>query len=267
MRKIFAISDIHGHYKEMREALNKAGYDEKNANHLLVVCGDCFDRGRENLEVYEYLKRLTDSNRAIVIMGNHDLMLAEYLSGKTTSAWNYIHNGTNETLSDFLHETAPFEVYCVLKKIDQPTYGDFAIWISMIREKINEEYPELLTWLNSRPYYYETKHYIFTHGAIDTKVEDWHKPHCYRYNYVDWKALTWSDGSFFGSDIKNTNKTVVIGHFGTEQLRKMYGYPSNRNLLGAYDILKRNDGRVIALDSTVVISKKINVLVVEDELR
>lgn len=265
MKKIFAISDIHGHYKEMREALDKVGYDEKNENHLLIVCGDCFDRGRENLKVYEYLKRLTDNNKAIVIMGNHDLMLAEYLKGEVISSWNYIHNGTNETLADFLHQTLPFESWCVLENHCEMNEGNFGIWIEKAREMINEEYPELLTWLISRPYYYETSHYIFTHGAIDTKVEDWHKPHCYRYAYTDWKALTWSVGSFFGSDIKNTDKTVVIGHFGTEQLRKMYGYSQNRNPLGEYDILRRKDGKVIAIDSTVVVSKKINVLVVEDE--
>ena len=46
----------------------------------------------------------------------------------------------------------------------------------------------------------------------------------------------------------------------------MYDYSPNRNMLGEYDILKRKDGKVIAIDGTVVLSKKINVLVVEDKL-
>ena len=73
------------------------------------------------------------------------------------------------------------------------------------------------------------------------------------------------EGSFFEKEKINTFNTVVIGHFGTATLRKMYGYSPNRNLKGSFDILKRKDGRVIAIDATTNLSKKINVLVLEDE--
>ena len=142
---------------------------------------------------------------------------------------------------------------------------NYARWVDICRKEIVDEYPELLPWLKSLPRYFESKNYIGVHGAIDTKVPDWHKPHCYRYNLIDWDALDFDDGSFFGSEIRNTDKTIIIGHFGTEHLRKMYDYSPNRNMLGEYDILKRKDGKVIAIDGTVVLSKKINVLVVEDE--
>ena len=171
--------------------------------------------------------------------------------------------GEKETFADFLHRTAPFESWCMIdKNISDPTYGDFAIWVKEAREEINKEYPDLLDWLKTRPYYYETKNYIFTHGAIDTNAPDWHNPHCIRHSFVDWDALMWDDGSFFGKDIKNTDKIVVIGHFGTQTLRKMYD-------VGHYDetwsILKRDDGRVIALDATTCYSHKVNVLVIESE--
>ena len=61
MRKtIFAVSDIHGEYKALLEALEKAGFDENNPNHLLISIGDAFDRGDSSLSVYQYLKRLSD---------------------------------------------------------------------------------------------------------------------------------------------------------------------------------------------------------------
>lgn len=262
MKKIFAISDIHGHYTEMANALRKAGFDEDNDNHLLIVLGDCFDRGRENLEVYTYLTNLQSKGKCIIVKGNHDVILEEYLNGTTIRPWNYIHNGTNETLGDFLRSTLPFETYCSFQDL-QPTIGEFGRWIRSARDGINKEFPHLLHWLQDLPYYYETKNYIFVHGAIDTTAEDWHKPHCQMYHYIDWETLTWDDGSFFGKDIENTNKTVVIGHFGTDNLRERYGLPKDKK---PYDILKREDGRIIAIDTCTALTKRVNVLVIEDEL-
>lgn len=265
-RKIFAVSDIHGDYDALIHGLLEAGYDENNGEHLLVVLGDSFDRGTSSLDVYNYLKKLSDENKAVVIMGNHDLMLIDYLAGVCITPFNYMHNGTNETLADFLHQTAPFEMYCILNGINdgEMTYEDFANWISLARKEINSEYPELLPWLEKRPFYFETEKYIFTHGAIDTSVEDWHKPHCIRYSYVDWKALTWDDGSFFKKEIANTDKTVVIGHFGTMHLRDMYNIPYADGRKS--DILVRDDKRIIAIDATTALTHRINVLVIEDEL-
>ena len=102
------------------------------------------------------------------------------------------------------------------------------------------------------------------HGAIDTKVPDWHHPHCYRYNLTDWDALDFNDGSFFGEPITNTDKTVVIGHFGTRTLREMYNYPIEKG--HEDDILIRDDGKIIAIDATTAASNKVNILVLEDEL-
>ena len=50
-KKIFAISDIHGFYTEMITSLKESGYDEDNPEHLLIVCGDKFDREREDLSM------------------------------------------------------------------------------------------------------------------------------------------------------------------------------------------------------------------------
>lgn len=39
----------------------------------------------------------------------------------------------------------------------QPTNADFAMWLNIVTKDINEEYPELLNWLENQPYYFETK--------------------------------------------------------------------------------------------------------------
>ena len=50
--KLFVVSDLHGHYKELIKALKKAEFDENNDNHLLISLGDMFDRGQDSVLVY-----------------------------------------------------------------------------------------------------------------------------------------------------------------------------------------------------------------------
>ena len=53
----------------MKKALDDAGFDEKNDNHVFVSCGDLFDRGVENRKVYDFIRCL---KRKVLICGNHD---------------------------------------------------------------------------------------------------------------------------------------------------------------------------------------------------
>lgn len=39
-RKYFCVADVHGFYNEMMSALNNAGYDKNNPNHVFCSCGD-----------------------------------------------------------------------------------------------------------------------------------------------------------------------------------------------------------------------------------
>lgn len=57
-KTVFAVSDIYSHYTLLKAALDQAGFDPKDPNHLLVCCGDSFDRGTENEAVLKYPDRL-----------------------------------------------------------------------------------------------------------------------------------------------------------------------------------------------------------------
>lgn len=39
-RKFFVISDVHSFFSEMMEALDKAGFEADNVNHVFVSLGD-----------------------------------------------------------------------------------------------------------------------------------------------------------------------------------------------------------------------------------
>ena len=257
--KLFFVSDIHSHYDKTIEALNNVGYDENNPNHLLTVVGDIFDRYTQTIEVYEWLLRLTKENKAIVLSGNHHKFLIDFLEG-SINPWNYLHNGLRDTIADFWHRTSPFESWCAIEGNCDMTQETYAKWAKICRDDINKEYPELLPWLKSMPRYFESKSIIATHGALDLKVPDWHYPHCYRNSLVDWDALDFDDGSFI--KCKNTTgKTIVLGHFDTASLREMYKLGDSDD----YSILITDDNKVF-IDGCVVLTKKVNVYVVEDEL-
>ncbi len=259
-KKLFFISDLHGHYQATINSLKEVGYDENNPSHLLVVLGDCMDRGKENIEVFEWLKRLTDEGKAVVTYGNHQSMLIDFLEWNN-NPFNYLYNGMNETLADFLHQTMPFETWCLFNK-KEFNYSNFAEWAVIARKEINEEYPDLLPWLKSLPRYFESKNCIGTHGAIDMQAKDWHYPEISRNGLRGWDALDWDNGEFIMHK-NTTGKTVVVGHFDSGHLRDMWQIDTkDRN---DHSILKTEDNTVF-IDGCVVLTKKINVYVVEDEL-
>lgn len=253
-KKIFAISDIHGFYTEMIESLKESGYDEDNPEHLLIVCGDKFDRGKESVKVFQYLKRLMDKNKAIILRGNHLAFIENFLEG-SNDPFNYINNGLNETIADFWHRTSPFESWCALEGNCELSIENYSKWAEIARKDINKEYPELLPWIKSLPYYYETDNYIFTHGMIDGQCFDWHNPN------ISWYECTWAKPRDFNNSIVNTDKKVVVGHINCGLLRSLYGYDENDN-----SIFERPDGKVIGLDTCTVLTHKVNVLVLEDEI-
>jgi serine/threonine protein phosphatase 1 len=283
MKNIYVVSDVHGFYNELTDCLDKSGYDENDENSLLVDCGDFFDRGEFAVEIYKYYKRLTNENKAIVLRGNHTSMLIDFLEGKDSS-FNFEYNGLDKTIDSFLGDTDSFSTFMMyvdtLKEAAQLIYGKrvlpilddndysipseiyYSIFEEYARERINEDYPELLGWLKERPYYYETKNYIFTHASIDGTCEDWHNPVYTKYDFWSpWEWLTWDNGSFYGSEIKNTDKTIVVGHYHTDGIREKF----NIKVTGTNEILITEDGKKIFIDTCTPISRRVNVLTITNE--
>ena len=60
--KYFIVSDIHSFYTKLKRALDKAGFNKRNKDHTLIVCGDIFDRGPDTRSVYKFLTSIP--NRA-----------------------------------------------------------------------------------------------------------------------------------------------------------------------------------------------------------
>ena len=243
-KKIFAVSDIHGHSSIFREALAEAGFRRDDPEHLLVACGDYFDRGTENRAVYNYLDSLTNK---VLIRGNHEESLDNImLNGKLTLT-DHI-NGTAQTVREFFR-------------------GDYIPEFNFVyTDETCDAYRELRPFLDGLYDYFETENYIFTHGwlplrlqgedGVPTLAPDW--------RYADptmWHGAIWTEWhKVYPYRPLPHGKTLVVGHRAADHAS---AFDSSRPKKCSAPFF--GDG-MIAIDALTVDSGKVNILVLEEEI-
>ena len=140
---LFVVSDIHGHYDELIEGLKNAGFDKNNHKHKLIVCGDLFDRGYQNVQVFLYLYDLSINHQAIILKGNHELFFNDLDNDNPLSVhFNYKYNRFDTTISEF-------------SKINIDELYNYSN--AEIKKQIMQNYPELLPWIKSLPFIMKQK--------------------------------------------------------------------------------------------------------------
>lgn len=251
--KFFACSDIHSAYTPWMEALNKAGFDEKDDTHIIVLCGDAFDRKDESMEVLRFIMRMIKENKIILVKGNHDLLLEECCDRGFPYSHDK-HNGTVKTIQDI----GGFDKNKDFLKCCESTWNKTGRYREML---IN---------------YFETKNHIFVHSWIPIfnamtggryqhdKVFSWRE---------DWRNATeyeWEDAMWLNSfdmaeqGLNKTGKTIVFGHFHTSYQWAKDGKCSE---FGEDAIFESYYGEnYIGLDRCVAYTNKINIAVIEDEI-
>lgn len=71
------IGDVHGYADELKALLNKLGYRVlggvwQHPDRTAVFLGDLVDRGPKQLETIDIVRRMSETDHALVIMGNHE---------------------------------------------------------------------------------------------------------------------------------------------------------------------------------------------------
>lgn len=244
--KYFVVSDIHGYYQPLVKALSEAGYQKDNPNHTLIVLGDIFDRGREPLKVYEFLKSIPE-DRLILIRGNHEDCLIMAVEDGLDDVFD-VENSTAQTIADILGTS--FKALGIF--VGEPITPMFD----------NEVYQFIKSdkWCQ----YIEIGDYIFTHSYIPT-VDDLYLP--------SWRKLPkssryWDEAHFVDADKEMKNhsfdleakkgKILVSGHRPTTYLHKKYENKDNDSAI----YYGKN---YICIDASVYQTNKINVFSFEYE--
>lgn len=268
--RYFVVSDIHSYFTELMNALNEKGFDETNNNHKLVVCGDLMDRGDESYELQQYIMRLINNDKAILIRGNHEDLMMDLLN-KIEEYYEYIvftHHCKNRTVHTALDLTGK-EMFDI---VSNPN-----IFVQAVKETpyVKEIIPRMLD-------YFETNNYIFVHGWIPCKKsgemsqplnydKDWRKS-----SKIDWEEARWLNGMDCANlwDIVEPKKTIVCGHwhcsYGHAYFNKKDKEKStlikNKKLefSDEADFSPYFGEGIIAIDSCVAFSGKINCLVLDD---
>lgn len=235
--KYFVVSDIHSFYLELKSALRLAGFEKRNKNHTLIVCGDVFDRGPDTVGVYKYLKSIPKS-RCILIKGNHELLYEDLLKKRFPDSYDF----SNHTVDTFcqiagysteiltpkywykLDETEPYE------RIQQA-------WQEIVKEV---KQSPITAWLRSDQWkpWYEVGNYIFVHSFIPLRNVDglpsYYIDNCRFEYFKDWRETatqleiedsTWGcpyqqylDGYFKEEEAKG--KILVCGHWVVTDFRQ-----------------------------------------------
>jgi len=236
--KYFCVSDIHGHYDVLIASLKEKGWDPDNMGHKLIVIGDMVDRGPQNKEVLEFVCTLLKENKAIFIMGNHDVFLLDFFKGIfNKTIFNFKYNGHKKTIDQLLGYKVPND-------------SNF----KEEQKELIDKYPHIYEMLNSAPYYYEIGKYIFVHGAVNSSLEDWRNDTT--------RNMTWNNQAKM-SPVEG--KTVVCGHKQNVYLRAPNNYkeylkhPST--FPNMFNILYLKGS--IHIDGSVMATKNINVLVLD----
>lgn len=291
----FAISDIHSFASQMIKSLKLAGFDKRNKNHTLIVCGDIFDRGKETVKVYKYLKSIPKS-RCILIKGNHESLYLQLLEKDFPRSYDF-NNGTVRTFceiagikeellnthywikkllidsNDSLNSDDIFnkDTSIILNEIDSRKK---AIWDS-VKDIVKNS--EITKWLKDSRWvdYFELNDYIFVHSFIPVKNLDG-SPSYYiedgsRAEFIDWRiaatADDWEDARWgcpwrqykdglFNNEIKN-NRILVCGHWHVSDFHKVFENETSNN----FDIYFGKN--LIALDACTALSEEVNVLILD----
>lgn len=294
MKKYFIVSDIHSFFEPFKKALDEAGFDENNPNHILVIAGDIFDRGEDTVPLYDYLRTL-NTRRLILIRGNHEDLYLDLLK----KSYPEDHDFSNGTVKTFCHISNIPNAYDVMKMGHIFRTGCFDKSVEMWPEIIKEVKKSPITkWIKSKKWknYIEIGDYIITHSFIPLDIKDKFKERAktifrmyggmcgekykfqlpidfFKYytdwrtkaNEIDWYSARWGcpfdlyDKGLFQKEI-NKGKKLVFGHWHCSEGHERYDHIKEED---CYSIYQNKD--IISIDACTVISNKTNVFIIQND--
>jgi len=216
---IVVVGDIHGHWKETTQLLNKiqCEIDLFSPDNLVIFLGDYIDRGDENREVLQYLISLKKAfPNSIYLRGNHEDMFLDSLGYEGMYGNMHYYNGGSKVYEQY---GVPEEYYG--KNLD----GTCRYYCT--KEELKSCFPkEHIDFLLQTEYCVYSKNFIFVHAGIAPREMDrlnvWAALNCGNNNWLtleeqDQEDFVWIRDGFLGK-IHRLNKIVVHGHTPAENV-------------------------------------------------
>lgn len=258
--KYYVVSDIHGFYSELIEALTENGYFSDTEPHKLIICGDLIDRGNEINQLTDFILELIKKDEVILIRGNHEDLLIDLIERiyDYLPYPEYTHHGANGTFKTALALTK-------MKKTDVELFPENFRNRALCSPFIRKIIPQMVD-------YYETDNYIFVHGWIPCIEEAYigrEKKYIYWKSWrnaqrQNWDRARWINGMAAHKwGVKEESKTIVCGHFHTSWGHsviegKCSEFGSDADFSPYY-----SDG-IIAIDACTSYTKRVNCIIISD---
>lgn len=243
--KRFVVGDIHGNYKGLKQALEKAGFNYEE--DLLISIGDIADGHQEVPEVIEEFMKMKN---LIWCVGNHDVWCQDWMSGKTDMK-NVGIDGYAPKMSAYIS-------------------ADADMWLSQGGRATFKAYmgkPELISkhrdfWLTKPVLYHETEdNKLFLHAGYS-------KVHGIDYTAQRYKHLIYWDRNFWTDAMRNGDDNdishydkVYIGHtsvtywgFTTPQYRgKVWNMDTGGGWDGYISVMNIDTEEIFQSDEAIVL--------------
>lgn len=226
MRYLVA-SDIHGMWSSLKILMEERWDGEDQ----LIILGDMVDRGPDSFSVVSHLMHAVKEEEGVIVLkGNHEDMLLNFLDDPLNEHRIYLGNGGWETIKSFLPDAT----------VPQTEYD-----IALLASRMLKQYPEEIEFLRNLPLYHETEHWIFVHAGINTALIDWKRS---SEHYLLWSREEFHHGT------NETGKRIFFGHTPT---RMFTGNTSDAPFVFAC-------GSKVAIDGAAAFSGQLNIVHLDD---
>lgn len=250
----YIFSDCHGFYDELINALDEAGFDKNNPEHFLIGAGDFIDRGSKPIEVIDYLMNL---ERFIGIRGNHEILMEELLCRGYPKSHDW-SNGTMQSVIDLAPDAkVREEAFSIADKKLKPFYDKLVNYVELKNYVITHGFIPVNCKGGLPQYYYNSyrmKKNIFS------KRDDWRNA-----SQFDWNEATWLNGMAVAMNGVEIEKCIIVGHYHTSWGHAIQDKTFNEFGKDADFSPFYYKDKLIAIDGCTAHSRKVNVVVLEDD--
>jgi len=193
---IFAIGDIHGCLNELHSLHKKilANKKFKIKEDLLIYLGDYIDRGSKSKQVIDEILHLKNKKiKTILLMGNHEEFMIDFLLNKINNLKNWLNFGADQTFRSYDIEVVDF----IKNGFDDDVIDKLR---KVLLEKMSHEH---FNFFKNLELMFSVEQYLFVHAGVNPRET------LKKQNKRD---FLWSRSEeFFNKNFK-FDKIVVHGH-------------------------------------------------------